>query len=258
MKFILGEKIDMTQLWVGDERKAVTKIKVHPCVVLQLKTVAKDGYSAVQVGTGAKKPKNTTKSLKGHFKNLGSFRYVKEFRLDKSGDQTIDLATGDILSVTSFAVGDSVKVTGVSKGKGFAGVVKRHGFHGHNATHGTKDQIRMPGSIGAGGVQHVFKGVRMAGRMGDEQVTIPKAKIIEVNEAQGSILIEGGVPGARHSLVMISAKGELKLVAKTKVEATVEAPAETVVETPVAVETPEVAANETEATPETAPETDNK
>jgi large subunit ribosomal protein L3 len=167
-------------------------------------------YEAVQLGFGAKKAKNITKSLKGHFKNLGNFRYVREFRLDKADREIINLNTGDTIDPSSFAAGDQVKLTGVSKGKGFAGVVKRHGFHGHNATHGTKDQLRMPGSIGAGGVQRVFKGKRMAGRMGGDQVTLPSVNILAVNAEAGEILIEGAVPGVPGSLVEIYGKGELE------------------------------------------------
>lgn len=211
MKFILGEKIAMTQLWQGEERKVATRIKVGACVVLQLKTKDKDGYEAVQIGFGEKKAKNITKSLKGHFKNLGAFRYVREFRMDKADRKIVDLNVGDTIDLASFASGDSVKLTGISKGKGFAGVVKRHGFHGHFATHGTKDQLRMPGSIGAGGVQRVFKGKRMGGRMGGDQVTLPSVNILEVNAEAGEILIEGAVPGVRGSLVEIYSKGELKV-----------------------------------------------
>lgn len=212
MKFILGEKIAMTQIWQGEERKVVTRLKVGPCVVLQLKTKDKDGYEAVQIGYGEKKPKNLTKSLKGHFKNLGNFRYVREFRLDKMDKKIVDLKVGDVIDLTTFAGGESVKLIGTSKGKGFAGVVKRHGFHGQSATHGTKDQVRMPGSIGAGGVQRVFKGKRMGGRMGGDQVTLPSVNILEVNIDANEILIEGGVPGVRGSLIEIYSKGEIKVV----------------------------------------------
>lgn len=212
MKFILAEKIAMTQLWQGEERKVATRLKVGSCVVLQLKTKDKDGYEAVQLGFGVKKAKNITKSLKGHFKNLGNFRYVREFRLDLADRKVIDLQVGDAIDLTSFVAGDQVKLTGVSKGKGFAGVVKRHGFHGHNATHGTKDQLRMPGSIGAGGVQRVFKGKRMAGRMGGDQVTLPSVNILVVDALAGEILIEGAVPGVPGSLVEIYGKGELKVL----------------------------------------------
>jgi len=243
MKFILGEKIAMTQIWQGEERKVVTRLKVGPCVVLQLKTKDKDGYEAVQIGFGEKKAKNLTKSLKGHFKNLGNFRYVREFRLDKMDRKLVDLHVGDIIDLTSFAGGESVKLIGTSKGKGFAGVVKRHGFHGQSATHGTKDQIRMPGSIGAGGVQRVFKGKRMGGRMGGDQVTLPSVNILEINATDGEILIEGGVPGVRGSLVEIYAKGELTIakateekVAETIAEPIVESTEEVTIETPVAAD----------------------
>lgn len=243
MKFILAEKIAMTQFWQGEERKVATRLKVGSCVVLQLKTKDKDGYEAVQLGFGVKKAKNITKSLKGHFKNLGNFRYVREFRLDRADREVIDLQVGDQLDPASFVAGDQVKLTGISKGKGFAGVVKRHGFHGHFATHGTKDQLRMPGSIGAGGVQRVFKGKRMAGRMGGDQVTLPSVNILGVDLAAGEILIEGAVPGTPGSLVELYGKGELKLQAKA------EAKAESV-ETPVVTEATQVTETPVEATPE--------
>ncbi len=251
MKFILAEKIAMTQLWQGEERKVATRLKVGTCVVLQLKTKDKDGYEAVQLGFGAKKAKNITKSLKGHFKNLGNFRYVREFRLDKADREIINLNTGDTIDPSSFAAGDQVKLTGVSKGKGFAGVVKRHGFHGHNATHGTKDQLRMPGSIGAGGVQRVFKGKRMAGRMGGDQVTLPSVNILAVNAEAGEILIEGAVPGVPGSLVEIYGKGELKISKpepKTEAATVVEEAPTVTEEKPVEAAT-EVIAEEAAVTP---------
>jgi large subunit ribosomal protein L3 len=122
---------------------------------------------------------------------------LRDFRVEAS-----DLKRGDAIEATAFQVGDMVNVTGVSKGKGFQGVVKRHGFHGHPASHGHKDQLRMPGSIGAGGPQHVFKGRRMAGRMGNEQTTVQKLQVIEVRDG-GVLAIKGAVPGARHTVLEI-------------------------------------------------------
>jgi len=252
MKFILGEKIAMTQLWQGEDVRVVTKIKTGPCVVLQLKTKDRDGYEAVQVGFGSKKAKNITKSLKGHFNNLGTFRYVKEFRLDKSDGKIVALKKGDQILAETFEAGDMVKLTGTSIGKGFAGVVKRHHFHGQSATHGTKDQIRMPGSIGAGGVQRVFKGKRMAGRMGGDQVTLPSVRIIEVNQAENYILVEGGVPGARHAMVMLSAKGDLKIAQSAPVEEVTPVTVET--EAVTDLETVNDTAEQAEVTPEISPE----
>lgn len=198
----------MTQLWKGDAVVPVTKISAGPCTILQFKTTEKDGYEAVQVGYGARRLNLLTKALVGHFKNLGTFRYVREFRLN---NEKIEAAVGDQVSVATFAVGDKLTVTGISKGKGFQGVVKRHGFHGQDATHGNKDQLRASGSVGAGGVQHVFKGTRMSGRMGGDRVTLHDVEIVEIDEATNTIYIKGAVPGARHGLVMMFGEGELKL-----------------------------------------------
>jgi len=222
----------MTQLWVGDNKKAVTKIQAGPVVVTQLKSQDTDGYSAVQVAFGDKKAKNLSKSVLGHLKGLGSFRYLKEFRVeakDLSG-----LKVGDKIKAETFAEGDKVTVTGWSKGCGFAGVVKRHGFHGQDKTHGNKDQLRMPGSIGSGGVQRVFKGVRMAGHMGDAKITFHNAEIIKIDEEQNIIYLEGGVPGSRGSLILLTAKGDLKVSQDVKEVEVKEAETEIKeVETPV-------------------------
>lgn len=213
MKFIIGKKIDMTQVWQGEKVVAVTRVQAGPCPVVQLKTIGKDGYSAIQLGFGKRKEKNIKKPQLGHFKKAGivskdskTLRYLREFR-----DETKDLKVGDIVLVNTFQVGDTVKVTGTSKGKGFQGDVRRHHFHGHNTSHGTKDQVRTSGSIGASGPQHVFKGVRMPGRMGDEQATVSNLKIAEIDKANNILYISGAVPGARNSLVLISGEGELKV-----------------------------------------------
>lgn len=200
----------MTQLWKGDAVIPVTKIMAGPCTILQLKTKDKDGYEAVQVGYGARRLNLLTKALVGHFKNLGTFRYVREFRLDNS-DGIGEAKIGDQVSVAAFAVGDHLTLTSTSKGKGFQGVVKRHGFHGQDATHGNKDQLRASGSVGAGGVQHVFKGTRMGGRMGGDRVTLHDVEIVEIDEATNTIFVKGAVPGARHGLVMLFGNGDLKL-----------------------------------------------
>ena len=234
MKFILGKKIEMTQVWVGEDKKAVTKVAVGPCVVTQIKTKDGDGYEAVQLGFGDKKAKNLSKSVLGHLGDLGACRWLREFRPTVGEALPADLIVGDKIDASTFQAGDMVKVVGTSKGRGFAGVVKRHGFHGQDKTHGNKDQLRMPGSIGAGGVQRVFKGVRMPGHMRDARITVANLPIIEVDEANNVLLIEGGIPGARGSLVLITAPGELtKAVAKVvsepikieeKTEATINEP----------------------------------
>jgi large subunit ribosomal protein L3 len=212
MKFILGRKIEMTQVWRGDDVVPVTRVAAGPCTVVQIKDTKKDGYEAVQIGYGEKKPKNISKPQIGHMKNLGNFRYLKEFRLEKEDkDAAPALVKGAVIAANTFSPGDTVEVTGVSKGKGFQGVVKRHGFSGSKKTHGNKDQLRMGGSIGSTGPAHVFKGTRMGGRMGGDQVTTKNLEIIEVDLENNILLIKGSVPGARNSLVLISGKGELKI-----------------------------------------------
>lgn len=201
MKFLLGKKIEMATVW-NDAGKAVpvTIIEAGPCQVTQMKTHERDGYSAVQIGFGKKK--RLSKSEAGHLKEVPNFSVLKEFRVAPGSDLTRSAA----LTVAQFQVGQKVHVTGVSKGKGFQGVVKRHHFAGHPATHGHKDQERMPGSIGAGGVQHVRKGMRMAGRMGGERVTVRKLEVIAVDAEKNILHIKGAVPGARNAVLMIYAE----------------------------------------------------
>ncbi len=196
----------MTQKFLEDGTVVpVTVVKAGPCTVTQVKKADKDGYTAVQVGYG--QTKNLVKALQGHLKGLPAHRWLREFRLEK----TDGLERGKEIDVTTFQVGDVVKVTGQSKGKGFQGVVKRHKFHGSPATHGHKDQLRMPGSIGAGEPQHVFKGTRMAGHMGNDQVTEMNLKIVEVDAEKNLLYIKGAVPGARHGFLLIQGEGELVL-----------------------------------------------
>ncbi len=210
MKFMLGVKLDMTQQFGTDGRvQPLTRVHVGPCVVTHIRTQEKDGYTAVQVGLGKKK--KPSKAMQGHLQGLygvspkSAFRFLKEFRVD-----AVDgVDRGSALALSAFAVGDILKVTGTSKGRGFAGVVKRHGFHGHPTTHGHKDQERMPGSIGAGGVQHVFKGKRMGGRMGGEQVTVQNLQIVAIDTEKGIFSVRGSVPGARNGLIMIRAEGTM-------------------------------------------------
>lgn len=216
MKFILGKKIDMTQVWQGDDAVAVTRVQAGPCFVAQVKDEKNDGYTAVQIGYGMKKEKNIRKPQLGHLKKLKTqdlklktnLRYLREFRIENTGD----LKIGDIIDVNTFQAGDIVKVTGTSKGKGFQGVVKRHGFHGQDKGHGNKDQMRMPGAIGAGEPQHVFKGTRMGGRMGGDRVSLNNLEIAEVDIENNILLIKGAVPGARNGLIIIVGEGELKTI----------------------------------------------
>ena len=189
----------MMQVWNEDGKCfPATLLVAGPITVTQLKNDEKDGYSAVQVGFGEKKAKKINKALKGHLKDLGNFRYINEFRTDDK-----EFKVGDTLDVSLFEEGDTVQVSGVSKGKGFQGVVKRHGFHGGPRSHGQKHSEREPGSIGATGPQRVFKGVRMAGRMGSDRVTVKNLKVLQVDKENNTLLISGAVPGKRGTLLEI-------------------------------------------------------
>ncbi|MAF14311.1 MAG: 50S ribosomal protein L3 [Parcubacteria group bacterium] len=215
MKFILAEKKEMTQKFEENGTVIpVTKVIANPCVVTQLKDIKKDGYTAVQIGFGSKR--NLSKSVKGHLKNLGNFRYLKEFKI--SDEDAKKLAVGNKITVNIFQSGDKVKVSGTSKGKGFQGVVKRHGFHGSLASHGHKDQLRMPGSIGATGPAHVFKGKKMPGQMGNSQVTVTNLEIVEIDSDKNEIFIKGAVPGARNNLLLISGVGDLVIEEEKSVD----------------------------------------
>ena len=216
MKFILGKKIDMTQIWQGDNCLGVTRVAVGPCYVTQVKDEKNDGYKSIQLGYGVKKAKNITKPQKGHFGKIKAvkpdldvnFRYVREFRIQDNKDATNEesiLNLGDKVGIDTFQSGDRIDVTAISKGKGFQGVVKRHGFKGAIKTHGTKDQVRMPGSIGATGPARVFKGVRMAGQMGNKQITIKNLEIVDIDKENNILLINGSIPGGRNSLISIKA-----------------------------------------------------
>ncbi len=195
----------MTQIWQGDKVVAVTKVEAGPCVVAQIKKTTTDGYEAVQLAFGSRRQKNIKKPQQGHLHNLGNFRYLREFRAE-----TEDVKKGDMIKVDTFVAGDVIDVIGITKGRGFQGVVKRYGFRGTKKTHGNKDQLRMPGSIGATGPAHVFKGTRMGGRMGGKRRTIKNLEIIEVDRENNLLFIKGAVPGARNGLVLIKGKGELK------------------------------------------------
>lgn len=217
MKFILAEKIAMTQKFAADGTVIpVTKVVAGPCVVTQVKTEDRDSYVAVQVGFGSKR--KLSKSVAGHLKTLGSFRYLKEFRL--TPEQAKTLTVGNRITAAIFQPGDVINVSGDSKGKGFQGVVKRHHFAGSPASHGHKDQLRMPGSIGSQGPQHVLKGKRMPGRMGGEQVTVTNLEVVEVDTEKNELFIKGAVPGAVGNLLLIAGDGEFVPEAEvSKVEA---------------------------------------
>lgn len=198
MKLILGNKMEMTSRFLTDGTiMPVTLVFAPSNVVTSVRTAERDGYTSIQVGAGS--VKKLSKPEKGHLKDLPPFRHLREFRVSDASAWK----RGDELTVGQFAVGEKVTVIGTSKGKGFQGVVKRHHFHGHPSTHGHKDQERMPGSIGAGGVQHVRKGTRMAGRMGSDRVTVKNLEVVEVNAERGVIALKGAVPGARGGLLMV-------------------------------------------------------
>ena len=214
MKFIIGKKIEMTQLYRADGTVVpVTKINVGPCFVLQKKTAdGKDGYSSIKCAyEETKKPAN--KPMTGVLLKLGDKKYktLKEFRFKKV-DATFDkLNVGDQITASIFQTGDKVAITGTSKGKGFQGVVKRHHFAGGKATHGNKDQLRMPGSNGATQPKHVFKGKRRPGHMGDEQVTVSGLEIIDIEPEKNLIYLHGCVPGARNGLLFLIGKGDFEI-----------------------------------------------
>ncbi len=199
MKFALGKKLGMSQVWDNGKATPVTVVEVEPNTVIQIKTKDKDGYEAVQIGTGTKK--HVTKPQKGHFKALGNFRSVREFRAVALDGK--DLAVGNTFDASVFTPGDIVKVSGISKGKGFAGAMKRHGFSGMPSGHGHKHVKRHIGSIGQRFPQHTLKGKRMAGRMGAERVTVRGLKVIHVDPESKVIAVKGSVPGNRGVLLAI-------------------------------------------------------
>jgi large subunit ribosomal protein L3 len=174
-----------------------TIVDAGPITVTQIKTKDVDGYEAVQVGFGSKKVSRTNKAQIGHFKNLGPFQDLVEF------DNTNEMKVGDVVDAGVFAPGDTVIVSGVSKGKGFQGVVKRHGFHGGPRSHGQKHSEREPGSIGGGLRNRVPKGMRMAGRMGQDRITTKNLTILAVDAENNTILIKGALPGRRGTLLEI-------------------------------------------------------
>lgn len=206
MSGILGRKVGMTTIFDGDGRSVIcTVIEAGPCAVTQVKTVETDGYSAVQLAFGAKKAKRTTKALMGHFGKAGveQRRNLVEFR-DFKIDNDVELGQ-DITVTDLFAEGETVDVVGTSKGKGFQGVVKRHGFAGVNdATHGQHNRQRAPGSIGQASYPgKVLKGTKMAGRTGSDRVTVKNLKVARILADQHLLLVKGAVPGPKNGLLEI-------------------------------------------------------
>lgn len=203
MKFILGTKLNMSQIFDEKGRvHPVTILDAKPSVVTQVKNDSTDGYNAVQVGYGAGKDKNVNKALKGHMKDTGIFRTLKEFRL-KAGDVSDSRNKGDLIDLSMFAVGDTVTISAISKGKGFQGVIKRHGFKGGPRSHGQKHSENAPGSIGAVWPQRVLKGKRMGGRMGGDRITVKNLKVAAIDLENHKIMIRGAIPGRRGTLVEV-------------------------------------------------------
>ena len=203
MKGIIGKKIGMTSIFGTDGKQtACTIIEAGPCVVTQVKTQEIDGYNAIQIGYGDKKEKNSTKAAINHFAkaNTAAKRVVKEFR-----NSTLEQTLGETVTVDIFTEGDNIEVVGTTKGKGFQGVVKRHGFHGvGEASHGQHDRQRAPGSIGGSSYPaRVFKGMRMAGRMGQDRVKVKGLKIVKIFSDKNYLLISGSVPGHNGAIVLI-------------------------------------------------------
>lgn len=203
MKGILGKKLGMTRIFREDGTAIpVTVIQAGPCFVTQVKTEEKDGYKAIQLGFEEIKPKSLTRPelMRLRKNNLPPLRYLKEIRVENPQDYEV----GQKITVSIFEVGEKVDVTGWSKGRGFAGVVKRWGFRGGPRTHGQSDRVRAPGSIGAGtDPGRVIKGLRMAGRMGNERVTVQNLEVVYVDPQRNLLAVKGAVPGARNGLVII-------------------------------------------------------
>ncbi len=203
MKFILGTKERMTQVFdTQGVAHPVTILRVTPAKVTQVRNKEKDGYEAVQIASGAQKEHRVSKAQRGH--QGGAHKHVVEFRPRVGTDESVaGMEKGASLDVSIFAEGDKIAVSAISKGKGFQGVVKRHGFRGGPGSHGMKNTHRTPGSIGATGAQRVFKGVRMAGRMGGDCITVKNLTVIAVNKDENILLVSGAVPGRRGTLVEV-------------------------------------------------------
>jgi large subunit ribosomal protein L3 len=203
MRGLIGRKIGMTQRFDDNGNLIpITIIEAGPCVVTQVKTADKDGYDAVQVGFGEVKEKHTTKPVRGHFakKNLPPRRVLAEFE----PLQGFDYAPGQEFNVTLFREGERISVTGISKGKGFAGVIKRHGFSRGPETHGQSEYLRSPGSIGqASDPSRVFKGTRMAGHHGAKRVTTRNLEVVGIDTKQNQLFVKGAVPGGKNGIVLL-------------------------------------------------------
>ncbi len=201
-KGMIGKKLGMSGLFVSDGRHLpVTVIQVGPCVVTQIKTVAADGYSALQLGFGEKKKSKVNKPLAGHLKKSGeaSFKFLREFPVDNPDEYTL----GQAITLELFKVGERVDVAGITKGRGFAGVIKRHGFHGGKNSHGSHSH-RIPGSIGCSAwPSKVIKGKKMPGHYGHERKTIRNLEVVDIRPDENLILLKGAIPGAKSGIVEI-------------------------------------------------------
>jgi len=198
MAGILGKKIGMTQLYRDNLEIVITAIEAGPCCITQIKTMEKDKYNAVQIGFG--ESKKLSKAEKGHLKDNGSYRYLRELRIDDVKDYQV----GQKIDAGMFKAGDVVQVEGISKGKGFAGGVKRHHFRGGPKTHGQSDRHRAPGSVGCTTTPgRVLKGLRMAGHMGARKVTARNLVVVEVDTGKNVVLLKGAVPGAKGGILLI-------------------------------------------------------
>ncbi len=202
MKALITRKVGMTSTIADDGVvQAITLLSASPCVITQVKTPETDGYTAVQIGAEVAREKLVNKAQQGHFKATGMLpKIIREFRVDEI---TEDLKVGSTINPEVFSVGDIISVTGTSKGKGWAGTIKRHNFHRQRKTHGGKGNTRQPGSIGSMYPQHIFKGKKMAGQMGAEQVTVQNLRIALVDTELGVIGVTGAVPGPRKGIVTI-------------------------------------------------------
>jgi large subunit ribosomal protein L3 len=199
---LIGRKVGMTQLFQDDGEVVVTAIEAGPCFVIQVKTEAKDGYNAVQLGFGEAKALSSPK--KGHVKDIGQLKHLREFQVD----DVKSVEVGQKVDADMFKPGDLINIVGISKGKGFAGVVKRYHFAGGPKTHGQSDRHRARGSVGATtSPGRVFKGTRMAGHMGDRRVTQRNLKVLNVDLDRHLLLVRGAVPGARKGLLLIKKAG---------------------------------------------------
>jgi len=209
VKGILGAKLGMTQVWDNNKIVPVTVVQAGPCVVTQVRTNDKDGYSAVQLAYGAINPRKVNKPRAGHFEKAGVAprRHIVELRTTDASEYEL----GQEVTVSTFQAGQAIDVTGKTKGKGFAGVMKRHGFHGLGSGHGVERKHRSPGSIGACATPgRVFKGVRMAGRMGGVRYTAQGLTIQSVDEENNLILVKGAIPGPKGALVLVRTAAKQK------------------------------------------------